>query len=64
MSLEAARKLSIPELLCVLGEKLDMECSRVRELSLPLTVSAASLEHEVRTHWHTRMRLWNLTVIP
>jgi len=53
MSLEAARKLSIPELLRVLDEKLDVEYSRIREISLPLAASVASLEHEVRTHCHT-----------
>jgi len=51
MSLEAARELSIPELLRVLGEKLDAECSRVREIPLPPAASAASLEPEVRTRY-------------
>jgi len=47
MSLEAARKLSIPELLRVLGEKLDVEYSRVRQTPTPL---AGSPEVEVRAH--------------
>jgi len=64
MSLEAARKLSIPELLRVLGEKFGIEYSRVREISLPLAASAESLEHEVCTHCHTWKWLWDLTTIP
>ena len=37
MSLEAARNLDIQDLLGVLGEKLDMECTRLREIRLPPT---------------------------
>ena len=48
MSLEAARKLSIPELLCVLNEKLDLEYSRVQETTPPLGVLVGSLEPKVR----------------
>ena len=40
----AARELSIPDLLSVLDEKLDEECSR----PLSLVLSAALLESEVR----------------
>ena len=47
MSLEAARNLSIPDLLRVLNEKLGLECARLRETPLPPVVSAASLESEV-----------------
>ena len=47
MSLEAARKLSIPELLHVLGEKLGLEYSRIQKTSLPLSVLVGSLELEV-----------------
>ena len=43
MSLEAARKLSIPELLRVLNEKLDLEYSRVQETTPPLGVLVGSL---------------------
>ena len=49
MSLEAARKLSIPELLRVLNERLSLEYSRVREISLPLGLSVESLEPKVRS---------------
>ena len=47
MSLEAARMLSIPELLRVLNEKLGLEHSRVQEASL--VVMVGSLEPEVRS---------------
>jgi len=50
MSLEAARKLSIPELLHALCEKLGTEHSRVRGIPLPLAVPVASLEPEVGIH--------------
>ena len=49
MPLETARKLSIPELLSVLNEKLGLEYSRVRETPLSLGVSMESLEPEVCT---------------
>jgi hypothetical protein len=35
MSLEAARDLSFTDLLLMLTEKLDLECSRLRETVLP-----------------------------
>jgi len=47
MSLETARDLSIPDLLRVLNEKLDLEYTRLRGTPLPPTVSVASLESEV-----------------
>ena len=47
MSLEAVQKLSIPELLQVLGEKLGEEYSRVRGIP-PSSTLLASLEPEVR----------------
>ena len=50
MSLKAARKLSVLELLRVLDEKLNLEYSRVRETPLPLGASVGSLEPEVRTY--------------
>jgi hypothetical protein len=53
MSLEAARDLSVPDLLCVLHEKLDMERTRPREIRLPAIVSTASLEPEVSIPWST-----------
>jgi hypothetical protein len=46
MSLEAARNLSVRDLLSVLNEKLNLECTRIR---VPPLVSAASPESEVRT---------------
>lgn len=49
MSLEAARKFSIPELLRVLNEKVSLEYSRVREIPPPLGVPAGSLGPEVCT---------------
>lgn len=48
MYLEATRKLSIAELLCVLNEKLDLEYPRVQETTPPLGVLAGSLEPKVR----------------
>jgi hypothetical protein len=48
MSLEAARELSIPELLQVLDGKLRDEYSRVQGISLTSTL-IASLEPEVRS---------------
>ncbi|KAF9784621.1 hypothetical protein BJ322DRAFT_1109331 [Thelephora terrestris] len=49
MSSDAARDLSIPELLCVLNEKLYLECNRLREYRPPPAVSTASLETEIRS---------------
>lgn len=49
MSLEAARDLSISELLRVLNEKLDLECTRLRDAPFSLVSSTASLELEVTT---------------
>jgi hypothetical protein len=46
ISLEAARDLSIPELLRLLNEKLDVGFTKLQETVLP-TVSAASLKSEV-----------------
>ena len=51
MSLEAARELSIPELLRVLDEKLGIEYSRARKISPSLPVSAATREPEVRAYY-------------
>ena len=47
MSLDAARDLSIPDLLRVLNEKLGLECSRLQKTYFPPVSSAASLESEV-----------------
>ena len=47
MSLEAARNISIPELLHALNEKLYSECNRLREYRPPPAVSISSLETEV-----------------
>ena len=49
MSLEAARDLSIPDLLRLLNEKLGLECTRLREIPLPPLASVASSESEVNT---------------
>ena len=51
MSMKAAQKLSIPQLLRVLDKKLDMEYSRGRQTPIPLTVLEASLPPEVRTRY-------------
>ena len=47
MSLEAARDLSIPDLVRVLNEKIDLGFTTLRNTSLPSAASAASLESEV-----------------
>lgn len=47
MFMRAARTLSMPELLQVLGEKLDEEYSAMREIPLSFALSAESLEPEV-----------------
>ena len=49
MSLETAHDLSISDLLCVLNEKLGLECTRLRETPLPPAFSTAELESEVST---------------
>ena len=49
MSLEAARNLSVLELLQVLNENLDLEFARVREICFPPVVPAALLQPEVST---------------
>ena len=47
MSWEAARDLSIPDLLRALNEKLGLEYIRLQKTSNPRTVSVAFLELEV-----------------
>ena len=47
MSLGIARDLSIPDLLRMLRERLDLECNRVRYAPLLLTVPLAPLKSEV-----------------
>jgi len=47
MSLEAARDLSIPDLLRVLNQKIGLEFTTLRNTSLLPAASAASLEAEV-----------------
>jgi hypothetical protein len=47
MCLEAARDLSIADLLHVLSEKLGLECTKLQDTPLPPAVSPASLEPEV-----------------
>ena len=49
MSLEAARALSIPELLRVLNEKFDLVYTKLRETRLHPVVPIASFESEVST---------------
>ena len=62
MSLEAARNLSIHDLLRVLAEKLGLECTRVQQIPLLPVGSAASLASEVSVPWQISV-LWlqNLT---
>ena len=47
MSLAIARGLSIPELMCVLNEKLGLEYTQIRGVQVSPGVSVASLESEV-----------------
>jgi hypothetical protein len=47
MSSAVGHDLSIPDLLHLLNEKLDLERTKLREAFLPPAVSAASLESEV-----------------
>ena len=56
MSLEAAYNLSISDLLHVLSEKLGLESSKLRGISLPLTRLASSLESEVSAPWQINPR--------
>jgi len=54
MSLEAARNLSVPDLLRVLDEKLGLEYVRLRESHLPPVVSLGSY---VRISWSCHLIL-------
>lgn len=54
MSLEAARGLSIPDLLRLLNEKLGVECAWVREIPLSPAVPAASLRESLGSEVSTR----------
>ena len=47
MSLEAARDLSIRDLLRVLNQKIGLEYTTLRDTPLPPSISATSLESEV-----------------
>lgn len=47
MPLEVVNDFTIPDLLRMLNKKLHTECARLREDSLPLSVSIASLQSEV-----------------
>ena len=47
MPLDVARSLSISDLLCVLNEKLRLECNGLREYHPPPALSTTSLETEV-----------------
>ena len=51
MAQEAAYSLSISDLLHVLNEKLGLESSKFRGISLPPALSAGSLELEVSVPW-------------
>ena len=51
MAQEAAYSLSISDLLHVLNEKLGLESSKFRGISLPPTFSTSSLESEVSARW-------------
>ena len=64
MPFEAARDLSIPDLLRVLSEKLNQECSRLQENPLPPVVTPAfEVESEVRPLSFNCLShcTWNLT---
>jgi len=59
MSLEAARDLSIPELLRVLNGKLGLEQTRLRKYHPPPAFSTTSLEAEVSVPSSARpQRTW------
>lgn len=45
--LESASDLSISDLIRVLNEKLGLACTKLRETSLPPSLSSTSLESEV-----------------
>ena len=47
MALETAHDLSISDLLCVLNEKLGLDCTRIRDIFTSREVPATSLELEV-----------------
>ena len=70
MPLEAACDLSISDLLHLLKEKLDLECTRLQESPLPPLAATASLESEVSPpesidlHPNKHTWLWDLTVNP
>ena len=49
MSLDTAKDLSISDLLRLLGEKLDVECARLRETPLSPALPAFSLKSEAST---------------
>ena len=51
MAVEATRELSIPDLLHLLNDKLDLEYSRLREARPTRVDTASSVESEVRTCW-------------
>ena len=63
MSLEAARKLSVPDLIHALNEKINAEWSGLLETPLPPGVSVASVQSEVRAYWsiHLNELWWDLT---
>lgn len=66
MSLEAARELSIPELIRALNEKINVEWSSLLVTPLPPGASVASVRSEVRTSWPIYLdELWrDLTTKP
>ena len=66
MSLEAARNLSIPDLLRVFNEKLDLESARLRGIRLPPIASTASLETDVSVSSlvHQQTQRWGLIANP
>ena len=51
MAQEAAYSLSISDLLHALNEKLGLESSKFRGITLPPTFSTSSLESEVSARW-------------
>ena len=56
MSLDTTKDLSISDLLRLLGEKLDVECIKLREAPLSPTLSTISLKLEVSLQAHDKNR--------
>ena len=63
MPSEAARELSVPDLIHALSEKINVKWSGLLETPLPPGVSVASVQSEVRACWsiHLNELWWDLT---